>query len=132
MHFSVYRITLDVALAPIALYLQIFTVSLRFVFNNKNESSQRRRYNITGYKLCFSTKQHPSNIPLKEIEVIHRLFVVIAMYCQASSMYPPTLLADWKGSDFVCSNKWQTRNNLSIIWSSLTTLSNWQLFGFQI
>ena len=32
---------------------------------------------------------------------------------------PPTLLAGWEGTDFVCSNRWQTRNNLSIIWISL-------------
>ena len=40
----------------------------------------------------------------KEIEMIHRLFLVIAMYCQASSpadqwiTKPPTLLAGWEGS----------------------------------
>ena len=35
---------------------------------------------------------------------------------------PPTLLADWEVADFVCSNRWQNRNNLSIIWISLYQL----------
>ena len=44
------------------------------------------------------------NQQVKEIEIIHRLFLVIAMYCQASSSQfkpvqsitqPPTLLAGW-------------------------------------
>ena len=45
----------------------------------------------------------------KEIEMIHRLFRVIAMYCQASSTAvqlitkPPTLLAGWEGSLGTCS-----------------------------
>ena len=34
------------------------------------------------------------------------------------------LLAGWEGTDFVCSNRWLTRNNLSIIWISLYLLSN--------
>ena len=46
------------------------------------------------------------NIPvsvIKEIQIIFRLFLVIAMYCQASSSQmksitqPPTLLAGWEG-----------------------------------
>ena len=57
----------------------------------------------------------------KEIQIILRLFLVIAMYCQGSSSQiksitqPPALLAGWEGTDFVCSNRWQTRNNLIII-----------------
>ena len=57
----------------------------------------------------------------KEIEIINRLFLVIDMYCQASSSQfksvqwitkPTTLLAGWEDTDFVCSNRWQTRDNL--------------------
>ena len=29
------------------------------------------------------------------------------------------LVAGWEGTDFVSSNRWQTRNNLIIIWISL-------------
>ena len=52
------------------------------------------------------------NIPvsvIKEIQIIFRLFLVIAMYCQASSSQmksitqPPTLLAGWEGSLGTCS-----------------------------
>ena len=45
----------------------------------------------------------------KEIQIILRLFLVIAMYCQASSsqlfsiIHPLTLLAGWKGSLGTCS-----------------------------
>ena len=73
---------------------------------------------------------------IKEIEIIHRLFLVIVMYCQASSSQiqwitkPPTLLAGKVLTDFVCSNRWQTRNNLSIIWISLTfTTQNCHTFS---
>ena len=44
----------------------------------------------------YDDKEH------KEIEIIHGLFVVIAMYCQVSSSQfqsitqPPTLLTDWE------------------------------------
>mgnify|MGYP007048344933 CR=1 FL=1 len=44
----------------------------------------------------------------KEIQIILRLFLVIAMYCQASSsqiksiIQPPTLLASWEGSLGTC------------------------------
>ena len=36
---------------------------------------------------CVITQYHKKNVEMKgkEIEMIHRLFVVIAMYCQASS-----------------------------------------------
>ena len=46
---------------------------------------------------------------LKEIQIILRLFLVIAMYCQASSSQffsitqPLTLLAGWEGSLGTCS-----------------------------
>ena len=54
------------------------------------------------------------NLNAKEIQIILRLFLVIAMYCQASKSQfksvqsitqPPTLLAGWEGTDFVCSNR---------------------------
>ena len=32
------------------------------------------------------------------------------------------MLAGWESTDFVCSNRWQTRNNLSIIWISLIAI----------
>jgi hypothetical protein len=44
----------------------------------------------------------------KEIQIILRLFLVIAMYCQASSSQikyitqPPALLAGWEGSLGTC------------------------------
>ena len=81
-----------------------------------------------------------SYISFKEIQII--LFLVIVMYCQANSsqfnqsLNLPPVLAGWEGTDFVCSNRWQTkdvfktcmgtslwqtRNNLSIIWISLVS-----------
>ena len=45
----------------------------------------------------------------KEIQIILRLFLVIAMYCQASSSQiksitqPPALLTGWEGSLGTCS-----------------------------
>jgi hypothetical protein len=57
----------------------------------------------------------------KEIQIILRLFIVIAMYCQASSSQiksitqPAALLAGLEGSLGTCS-RWQfTRNNLYTI-----------------
>ena len=56
----------------------------------------------------------------KEIQIILRLFVVIAMYCQASSsqfnqsLNLPPVLAGWEGSLGTCSRKQFTRNNLPI------------------
>ena len=47
---------------------------------------------------------------VKEIEIIHRLFLVIAMYCKLSQFKPvqwitkpTTLLAGWEGSLGTCS-----------------------------
>ena len=53
-----------------------------------------------------------TRVVTKEIQIILRLFLVIAMYCQASSSQfkpvqsitqPPTLLAGWEGSLGTCS-----------------------------
>ena len=61
------------------------------------------------------------NVRTKEIEMILRLFLVIAMYCQASSSQiksitqPLTLLAGWEGSLGTCSWQQFTRNNLYTI-----------------
>ena len=51
----------------------------------------------------------PHYIVCKEIQIILRLFLAIAMYCQASSSQfqsitqPPALLAGWEGSLGTCS-----------------------------
>ena len=55
---------------------------------------------------CGSMKLKPLNCVriYKEIEMIHRLFLVFAIYCQGSSntvqwiTKPPMLLAGWEGS----------------------------------
>ena len=70
--------------------------------------------------------QSPSNMMLghhhqhqgKEIQIILRLFLVIPMYCQASSSQkksitqPAPLLPGWEGSLGTCSRQQFTRNNL--------------------
>jgi hypothetical protein len=57
----------------------------------------------------------------KGIEIIHRLFLVIAMYCQASSINHSTSHAtSWLGIIHKeCSRKQLTRNNLYTISTSL-------------
>ena len=62
-----------------------------------------------------------SNMHTKDIQIILRLFLVIAMYCQASSSQffsitqPLPLLACREGSLGTCSRQQFTRNNLYTI-----------------
>ena len=72
----------------------------------------------------------------KEIQIILRLFLVIAMYCQASSsllkqsLNLPPALTGWEGSLGTCSRQQFTRNNLCIISISLDRPQNVEIFHF--
>ena len=59
--------------------------------------------------MCMNIIVYQALIAVKDIQIILRLFLVIAMYCQASSSQmksitqPPALLAGWEGSLGTCS-----------------------------
>ena len=88
------------------------------------EQVERLKMNLRSFPEYQSHLAH-FNKCAKEIKMILRLFLVIAMYCQASSSQiksitqPLPLLASWRGSLGTCSRQQFTRNNLYTILISL-------------
>ena len=116
------QIMLDVILTVATVVGIISTLNIVLFVLVMNDTNIWFRFNMlcTSISLFFQVSLAKSlalplssnsfyNAPIKEIEIIHRLFLVVAMYCQDSSSNvqwitkPPMLVAGWEGSLGTCS-----------------------------